>query len=435
MASGSETGTDIATASYAESRDRADTLAPFRERFHRPSKQIYLDGNSLGLLSRDAETEVLAALGEWKRLAIAGWLDGEPPWFHLGETLGALMAPLIGAEPKAVVATGGTTINLHALAATFYRPSGGRRKIVATELDFPSDVYALASQIQQHGGDPTNDLVLVPAADGRTVDEEAVIAALTDEVAIAILPSVLYRSGQLLDIPRLAAVAADRGIGLGLDCAHSIGIVPHRFDEWGVDWAFWCSYKYLNGGPGAIGGLYVNRRHWGTAPALAGWWGYEKERQFDMHFDWRGAEGAGAWQIGTPSLLAAAPLRGSLRLFAEVGIAAIRAKSLALTGYLMDLIEDTGLTTPPFDFRIGTPRDTARRGGHVAVEHSEAARIVRALKGRGIIPDFRPPNIVRLAPVPLYTTFGDVLRVVASLREIIEQGEHRRGAPGRDIVA
>ena len=427
--------TPVTAEAYALALDAADPLAPFRDRFHLPPGRVYLDGNSLGLLSRDAERETLTALEQWKTLAVGGWLEADPPWFTLGEDLGAMTAPLVGAEPGSVVVAGGTTVNLHALVATFYRPEGRRRKIVATALDFPSDVYALAAQVHLHGGDPATDLVLIPSDDGRTIDEAGIIAALTDEVALALLPSVLYRSGQLLDIPRLAAAARERGVSLGFDCAHSIGAVPHDFDAWDVDWAFWCSYKYLNAGPGAIGGLYVNRRHWGTAPALPGWWGYEKARQFDMAFDWRSAEGAGAWQIGTPSLLASAPLRGSLRLFAEAGIGALRAKSLAQTGYLIDLLEMDGLLAPPFGYGIGTPREAARRGGHVAVEHPEGPRIARALKVRGVVPDFRAPNVIRLAPVPLYTSFHDVWQAVRALREVVAGGEHLRGEAGRELVA
>jgi kynureninase len=250
-----------------------------------------------------------------------------------------------------------------------------------------------------------------------------------------LLPAVLYRSGQLLDIPRLAAEAQARGIPLGFDCAHSIGAVPHRFDAWGVDWAFWCSYKYLNAGPGATGGLYVNRRHWGTAPGLAGWWGYDKSQQFAMVHAWHGAATAGAWQISTPPLLATAPLRGSLRLFHEAGITALRAKSLAQTDYLARLLEETGLTAPPYDFAIGTPRRPERRGGHLAVEHGEAPRIARALKARGIVPDFRAPNIIRLAPAPHYTTYHELWRTVQALREIVNTSQHLQMAEGRDLVA
>jgi kynureninase len=432
------TNTVVATdAAEAEALalDLTDPLAPFRERFYLLPGRIYLDGNSLGLLSREAEAETLAALDQWKSLGIDGWLAADPPWFTLGEELGALTAPLIGAEPEAVVVTGTTTVNLHALVTTFYRPEGARRKIVATALDFPSDIYALQSIIALHDADPARDLVLVPSRDGRTIAEEDIIAAFDEKTALALLPAVLYRSGQLLDMPRLAAAARERGVMLGFDCAHSIGALPHAFDDWGVDWAFWCSYKFLNGGPGATGGLYVNRRHWGTTPGLAGWWGYDKARQFDMIHDWQGAAAAGAWQISTPALLATAPLRGALRLFHEAGIDALRAKSLAQTAYLARLLEDSGLTAPPYNFTIGTPAEAERRGGHLAVEHAEGPRIARGLKARGIIPDFRAPNVVRLAPVPLYTSYHELWQTVQALRAIIDGGEHLQGDAGRGLVA
>ncbi|MFN8591251.1 MAG: kynureninase [Thermomicrobiales bacterium] len=419
----------------AMARDAADPLARFRERFHLLPDRIYLDGNSLGLLSHDAEAEIHAALEQWKTLAIDGWLAADPPWFTLGEELGALVAPLVGAEPDSVVVTGTTTVNQHALMATFYQPEGDRRAIVATELDFPSDVYAMQSLIRLRGGDPERDLRLVPSRDGRTIAEEDVIAALRDDVALAVMPIILYRSGQLLDVARLAAAARERGIPLGFDGAHSVGAVPHQFDAWGVDWAYWCSYKFLNAGPGATGGLYVNRRHWGTAPGLAGWWGYDKARQFDMVHRWQGAASAGAWQISTPPLLATAPLRGALRIFREAGIAAIRAKSLAQTEYLAQLIERSGLTAPPYGFAIGSPRQPERRGGHLAVEHAQADRVAKALKARGIVPDFRAPNVIRLAPTALYTTYRELWQTVQTLREIIDRGEHLHMAEGRNLVA
>jgi kynureninase len=432
MATGAANDTSEASALAL---DAADPLARFRERFHLLPGTIYLDGNSLGLLCREAEAETLAALEQWKTLGIDGWLGADPPWFTLGEELGALLAPLVGAAPEAVIVTGTTTVNQHALMATFYQPAGARRKIVATALDFPSDLYAMQSIIRLRGGDPERDLVLVPSRDGRTIAEEDVVAAMDAEVALAVLPAVLYRSGQLLDIPRLTAAAHERGIVIGFDGAHSIGAVPHRFDEWGVDFAYWCSYKYLNAGPGATGGLYVNRRHWGTAPGLAGWWGYDKARQFDMVHDWQGAAAAGAWQISTPPLLATAPLRGALRLFHEAGMKSLRAKSLAQTAYLAQLMEATGLTAPPYRFAIGSPREPERRGGHLAVEHDDAARIAKALKARGIVPDFRAPNVIRLAPAPLYTTYHELWQTAQALREIVDRGEYLRVAEGRSLVA
>ncbi len=409
---------------HALALDAADPLARFRERFFVPPNTLYLDGNSLGLLSVDAEQAVLAALDSWKTQGIAGWLAADPPWFTLGEDLGARMAALMGAAPESVIVTGTTTVNLHQMLATFYRPEGGRRKIVATGLDFPSDVYAMQGQIRLWGGDPDRDLVLVPSRDGRTIDEADLLAAMTDEVALVMLPSVLYRSGQLFDIPRLTAAAHAAGALLGLDCAHSAGALPHHFDEWDIDFAIWCSYKYLNAGPGAVGALYVNPRHAGAVPALAGWWGYRKDRQFDMVHAWEGAAGAGAFQISTIPLLSTAALLGSLAIFEEAGIDPIRAKSLAQTDYLIALVEGLGLNDAPYGYRIGTPREHARRGGHVAIEHIEGARIALALKERGFVIDFRQPDVVLLAPIALYTSYHEVWRAAQALRKIIDVGAH-----------
>jgi kynureninase len=409
----------------ARSLDADDSLARFRERFFVPPGTIYLDGNSLGLLSRDAETSVLNALASWKKQGIGGWLSADPPWFTLGEELGARMAALVGAAPESVAVTGMTTVNLHQMVGTFYRPEGERRKIVATALDFPSDVYALQSQIRLHGGDPALDLVLVPSRDGRTIDEDDIIAAITDEVALVWLPSVLYRSGQLLDIPRLTQAAHENGALIGFDCAHSAGALPHALAAWDVDFAVWCSYKYLNAGPGAVGALYVNPRHFGREPALAGWWGYRKDRQFDMAHQWEGAGHAGAFQISTIPLLSAAALLGSLDIFEEAGIEAIRAKSLAQTDFLMALIEENGLCEKPYGYRIGTPRDHAGRGGHLAIEHDEGAQIAQALKARNVIVDFRQPDVIRLAPIALYTSYHELWQTAQVLRDIIDTGEHR----------
>lgn len=427
--------TDRLDRARAAALDRDDPLARFRDRFYVKPGEVYMDGNSLGLLSRDAEAALKNALDQWKMLGIDGWLRADPPWFYLGEELGRRQAALVGAEPDEVVATGTITVNLHALVATFYEPVGERRKILIGELDFPSDVYALAAQIALRGGDPARDLVKAPSRDGRTIEEDDIVAAMTDDVALVLLPSVLYRSGQLFDMQRLTAEARARGIPIGFDCAHSAGAIPHEFDAWGVDFAFWCNYKYLNAGPGSVGSLYVNRRHFDRVPALPGWWGYNKDRQFDMLHEFEGAGTAGAWQISTISVLGAAPLLGSLDIVAEAGIERLRSKSLAATDYLMELLVAGGLTSAPYNYRIGTPRAHARRGGHVAVEHDDAARIVKALKARGVVPDFREPNVIRLAPVPLYVSFADVWDAARHLREILDAGEHLAFEQKREAVA
>ena len=419
---------------YARQLDKADELANFRERFFIPPGNIYMDGNSLGLLSRDAEETLLKMLAEWKQLGIDGWTKGTPPWFSLSEELSNNLAPLVGAEPEEVIITGSTTSNLHNLMAGFYRPTRERFKILADELNFPSDKYALESQLRLRGLDSEQGLVLVSSGDGRTISEDDIIAAMIDEVAVAVLPSVLYRSGQLLDLKRLTKAAHERGILIGFDLSHSAGAVPHKLHDWNVDFAFWCTYKYLNGGPGSVAGLFVQRRHFERLPGLAGWWGYHKDKQFDLALEFVPAAGAGAWQIGTPHLLSVAPLMGSLKIFAEAGIERLRAKSLALTSYLIDLV-DTELSQAPYNYRVGTPREPERRGGHVALEHKEAVRINAALKQRGVIPDFRPPNVIRLAPVPLYVTFYDVWLLVQHLKAIIDEKEYEAFSRERDTVA
>ncbi|HZK48895.1 MAG TPA: kynureninase [Thermoleophilia bacterium] len=412
--------------------DAQDELADFREHFYLPPDTIYMDGNSLGLPSREAEAALLQVLDEWKRLAIGGFLQGETPWISLGERLGELQAPLVGAHPDEVVATGSTTVNLHQLVATFYQPEGRRRKVLADELNFPSDLYALQSQVRLHGLEPAQDLVLVRSRDGRTLQEDDIVAAMTDEVATVVLPSVLYRSGQLLDLERLTAEAHARGCLIGFDLCHSAGAVPHALSAWGVDFAYWCTYKYLNSGPGGIAGLYVNRRHHGRLPGLCGWWGYRSDARFAMRPEFEAAPTAAAWQIGTPTMLSAAPLLGSLALFAEAGMERLRARSLALTEYLMELVD-----TLPEDlgYRIGTPREPSRRGGHVAVEHPDAWRVCQALLARGVVPDFRPPDVVRLAPVALYTTYHEVWRAVRHLAAVVQEGDLEHFSAKRGLVS
>lgn len=419
------TTSSVESEAYALEHDAIDPLASFRDRFFIQPDTVYLDGNSLGLLSRDAENAVLRALEAWKTHGIHGWMNADPPWFTLGESLGQRMAALVGAAPESVIVTGTTTVNLHQMLATFYKPEGTRTRIVATSLDFPSDVYALQSQIRLHGGNPDTDLVLVESHDGRTIDEADLIAALGPDVALMMVPTVLYRSGQLLDIGRLARAAHDHGALIGVDAAHSVGALPHAFDAWDIDFAIWCSYKYLNAGPGSVGALYVNPRHFDREPALAGWWGYRKDRQFDMAHHWEGAAGAGAWQISTGPLLSTSALLGSIMITEEAGIEAIRTKSLHQTDYIIDLVETTGLLEPPYSYRIGTPVDHARRGGHVSIEHDEGARIAIALRNRGMVVDFRQPDVIRIAPIALYTTWHELWLTIHALRDIIDTGDYR----------
>lgn len=418
----------------AQELDGRDPLRGFRDLFHVPEGMIYMDGNSLGLAPKAAEVALNRAFAEWRDLGIGGWLEGTPPWFHMAEEAGKKMAPLMGAAPDEVVMSSSTTINLHAMVSTFYNPSGRRTKIVADELNFPSDIYALESQVRLRGLDPKEHLVLVKSRDGRLIEEDDIISALDDTVALAMIPGVLYRSGQLLDMGRLVREAHARGVTIGFDCAHSAGSVPHRLSEWDADFAFWCSYKHLNGGPGSPAFLYINRRHFNKTPGLAGWFGFEKSRQFDMSLEFDHSRSAGGWQIGTPAVLSASTLLPALEIFEQAGMDRVREKSLALTDFLMEII-DRELSAAPYGYSVGTPRDRARRGGHLAVEHEEGWRVCQALKARRIIPDFRPPRVIRLAPVALYNTFADVAETALALREIIDNKEYEAFSPERDAVS
>lgn len=411
--------------------DGQDELSAFRHLFHAPAGTIYLDGNSLGLWSAPADEAVQQVLAQWKSLGIGGWLEASPPWFTMTDEACSLLAPLVGAEPDEVLVANSTTVNLHQLLATLYEPHGRRVQIVTDALAFPTDLYALQSHLRLRGRDSATDLILVQSRDGLTLDEDDIVAALTDDVQLVVLPSVIYTSGQLLDLPALARHAHRRGVLLGLDCSHSVGALPHRLSEWGVDFAFWCSYKYLNSGPGGVACLYLNRRHFGRLPGLAGWFGSERERQFDMAPVMRPAADARALAIGTPHVLSLAPLLATLRIVSEAGIDRLREKSLRLTTFLMDLA-DTELAG--HGFCVVTPRADARRGGHVALVHPEALRICKALKAAGVVVDYRPPHVVRLAPVALYTCFADCALAIARLVAIMEDRSWEQQAPGRDLV-
>ncbi|MFZ3580002.1 kynureninase [Virgibacillus sp. DJP39] len=417
---------------YAQRLDEQDELKPFQEEFYIPEETIYFDGNSLGLLSKRAEHSLETLMDSWKKHAIDGWTEGAEPWFYLSEKLGKMSAPLVGADMDEVIVTGSTTTNLHQLVSSFYRPHGKKTKILADALNFPSDIYALKSQLKLKGYDPDEHLIQVQSNDGNTVETADIIKEMTDDVALIMLPGVLYRSGQILDMQTLTSEAHKRGIVIGFDLCHSIGSIPHHLSDWGVDFAFWCNYKHLNGGPGSVAGLYVNRKHFGNEPGLAGWFSSSKEKQFDMSHTLTPAEDAGAYQIGTPHVFSAAPLLGSLSIFQEVGIDRVRKKSLQLTNYLMDLIESE---LDDYNFTIANPKDDATRGGHVFLEHKEAARICKALKAEKVIPDFRTPNGIRLAPVALYNTFAEVWETVQILKTIMKEERYKKYENKRGVIA
>ena len=417
---------------YAKDMDQHDQMSTFKSEFYLPENQIYMDGNSLGLMSKRSEKTLSQLMSSWREKGIDGWTEGEEPWFTYPEKLSERVAKVVGAHGNEVMVTGSITVNIHQMLSTLFHPTSERSVIVVDELNFPSDIYAVESHLKLRGLDPSVSMRKVKSDDGYTLTLEAIEETLTDDVAILLLPSVLYRSGQLLDLKKITEMAHTKGILVGFDLAHSAGAVPHQLHNDEVDFAIWCHYKYMNSGPGGTGGLFIHERHHHKLPGLAGWFGSDKSKQFDMSHAFSKAEGAGAYQIGTPNLFSTAPLSGSVELFEEAGMEAIRNKSLALTQYLRDLVK---MQLNGFGFTDVTPIADEARGGHIALAHPEAARICKALKQANVVPDFRAPDIIRLAPISFYSSFMDVWEMVQRLNKIMEEESYKTFTNERNVVA
>lgn len=413
------------TLEFARRLDEADPLSSFRERFALPrgahgEPVVYLCGHSLGLMPLAARGLVMEELDDWAQLAVLGHEHAHRPWIPYHENLRDGLAALTGARPTEVVAMSSLTVNLHLLLAAFYRPSGKRRRILIEEGAFSSDRHAVASQIAWRGLDPQEALVeLSPPAGMDTIPEDSIdayLAAHGAEVALVLWPGVQYRTGQAFDLRRIARAAQRAGCVVGFDLAHAIGNIPVALHDIDADFAVWCSYKYLNAGPGAIGGCFVHERH--DRPHLAGWWGHDAATRFRMRPEFHPAPGAAGWQISNPPILSAAPLIASLALFQEAGMQRLRQKSLALTGYLEYLLD----RLMP-DLELITPRAVDSRGCQLSVRvtgpHGRGQRIFDSLADRGLIADWREPDTIRLAPIPLYNSFADVLRGAEALAQAL----------------
>ncbi|MCM3612358.1 kynureninase [Planococcus sp. MERTA32b] len=414
----------------AKQLDEQDLLKNFKDEFYMEDGQIYMDGNSLGLMSKRAEEKLLSLMDSWKSYGIDGWTEGENPWFTLAEDMSSRIAPFVGAKANEVMVTGSITSNIHQMLSTIFQPTAERAVILVDELNFPSDIYAVESHLRLRGLDPELFMRKIKSRNGYTLELEDIVEQFTEDVAIVLLPSVLYRSGQLLAIKQITEAAHAKGILAGFDLAHSIGAMPHALHEDNVDFAVWCHYKYMNSGPGGTGGLYIHERHHHLLPGNAGWFGSDKAKQFDMDHQFSKAKGAGAYQIGTPNIFSMAPLLGSIEIFEETDIARVRDKSLRLTSLLRDQL---AVTVP--ELQDVTPRQDEERGGHIALSHPEAARICKALKDEGVVPDFRAPNIIRLAPVALYTSFEDVEQTVGILKKIMAEELYKNYSNERNVVA
>lgn len=416
---------------FAKEMDAKDELRSYKERFYLKEGELYMDGNSLGACSKDAEEALLEMLEIWKEEKILLWNFEDGKYFKYPQFIGGLFSEMVNADKNELTATNSVTINIHQALATFYKPTKERYKILVDELNFPTDIHAAKSQIMLKGLDPEDALKVVKSRDGRVIEEEDIIEAMTDDVAVALLPSLLYRSAQLIDMERVTKAAHEKGIIIGWDLSHSIGSVPHDFKKIGPDFAIWCTYKHISAGPGSNAILYINKRHFGMEPGMAGWHGNKKETQFQLLHEHDPEVDADAWLTGTPNMLSMAPIEGILKVFNEAGIQKIRKKSLKITDYVIFLIEER---LAKYGFSNGTPVEHHRRGGHVALEHDEAYRICLALKERNVIPDFREPNVIRLAPVALYVSFEDVHRLVDILEDIAKEKAYEKFSDERALV-
>jgi kynureninase len=394
---------------------RLDAADPgHRDRFHIPPaaggrypEAAYLAGNSLGLQPKATRAELLADLDTWAELAVAGHIAGGRPWLPYHEFLTEPAARLVGALPAETVVMNSLTVNLHLLMVSFYRPAGARTRIVVEDHAFPSDSYAVRSQAQFHGLDPDRTVVRLPPGD--LVDY---LEREGSSVALVLLGGVNYLTGELLDIPAVTAAGRAAGAVVGWDLAHAAGNVPLRMHEWGADFAAWCSYKYLNAGPGALAAAFVHERHLGSGlPRFEGWWSTEPATRFEMAPVSRPPASADAWQISNPPIFSMGPVRTSLEIFDKVGMAALRERSMRLTGYLERLLDALVPALP-----VVTPRDPARRGCQLSLRVPDAAAVTDRLQARyGVVADAREPDILRLAPVPLYSAYHDCWRAATAL--------------------
>jgi len=417
----------------AQRLDRSDPLRQFRAEFSFPrhsdgTDKLYFTGNSLGLQHQSVPLAVEEVLAAWRSRAVEGHFEGEHRWLTYHEGLRAGQAEMLGVGEHEIATMNTLTVNLHLAMISFYRPGPVRRRILIEEHAFPSDRYAVESQIRLHGLDPADCLVeLGPEEGERLIPEERIEAYLREygeAVALVLWPGVQYATGQVFDLVRIAAAARECGANVGFDLAHGIGNIPLSLKDSGCDFAAWCTYKYLNAGPGSVGGLYVDERHHGKAdlPRLNGWFGNALDSRFRMAPEFQPAPGADAWQLSTHTTLAMAPLRASLEVFERAGFARLREKSIAMTGWLAGLIEaELGealeIITPQQPERRGCQLSLRVRGGREA-----GRRLFSYLEQQGVVPDWREPDVIRVAPVPLYNSYQDCAELVDITRRWVEQG-------------
>lgn len=406
-------------AAFAAEMDAQDPLAKFRAQFHIPQHEgrdcIYFCGNSLGLQPKAVEGAMAQELADWKNLGVEGHFHGKHPWMPYHEFVAENAAYVVGAKASEVVMMNGLTANLHLMMVSFYRPTKARYKILIEYTPFPSDIYAVQSQAKFHGFDPDDAIIEMKPRDGehtlRQEDIEEVIAREGQSIALILIGGVHYYTGQFFDIARITEAGHKQGCMVGFDLAHAAGNVLLKLHDWNVDFACWCSYKYLNSGPGAVAGAFVHERHAKSfdLPRFAGWWGNDKSVRFKMGPQFQPMAGAEGWQLSNPPIFALAPARVSLDIFREAGMENLRAKSTQLTGYLEFLLHSLKLAS----LRIMTPANDAERGCQLSITvQGNGRKAFEALQKAGVVCDWREPDCIRVAPVPLYNSFTDVYRFV-----------------------
>lgn len=418
------------TLAFAKSQDAADPLRSYRDKFHFPSlgtpELVYFTGHSLGLQPKSVRAAVELELDEWANYGVEGHFHSTNPWYSYHELLTPPMAKLVGAKESEVVCMNSLTTNIHLLFVSFYRPTASRFKIISEARMFPSDRYLLETQAKFHGFDPDDAIIEVAPRPGeKLIREEDILAAIesnADELALVFFGGVNYFTGQLFDMPRLTEAAHAVGALAGFDLAHAAGNVLLSLHEWDVDFAAWCSYKYLNSSPGNVGGIFVHERYGRSfdLPRFGGWWGHDKSTRFEMKNGFQPMAGAEGWQLSNVPILGMAAMKASLDVFAEVGMQALRNKSLKLTAYLEYTIGLLAAEFPDADISIITPGDPGKRGSQISMDVAGRERkLFDDMVAAGVIADFREPCVIRMAPVPLYNSFEDVFNFGRIMRQLL----------------
>jgi kynureninase len=425
------------TLANAQQQDQADSLRPFRDQFLIPERDgktlTYLCGNSLGLQPQSVRQALEHELNVWQNHGVEGWFEGEEPWLYYHKYCKKTLADVVGAKLSEVCPMNNLTVNLHLMLTSFFRPKGTRTQILTVAGDFPSDQYALETHVRSRGFDPAETILEIkPEAQSYTLETEQILDAIREHqgtLALVMMSGLHYYTGQVFDMKAIAAEARKYGIRVGFDLAHAAGNAPLHLHDWGVDFAIWCSYKYLNSGPGGVSGIFVHEKnHDKVLPRLAGWWGYDEARRFEMTQGFVPMSGADGWQLSTPTILALAVHRASLAIFAEAGIGKLREKSIKLTGYLEFLIRQINEEFGD-PITIMTPADPAARGCQLSLlVEKNGKKLFDTLVEKGIIGDWREPNCIRLAPTPLYNSFEDVWRVGVVIREFFERQDNACGS-------